>query len=102
VVLVLGGVVFVSSALLFNLGGYATLECTVKEGNLISFKLLLDRGGVVVTELSGVPEKELHKIFKGDDLQLMRTLIRICNEKLQPLHNHIENELDALNHSSMG
>ena len=74
----------------------------MREGNLISFKLLLDRGGVVVTELSGVPEKDLHKIFKGDDLKLMRTLIRICSEKLQPLHNHIENELDALNHNSMG
>lgn len=101
-VLVLGGVVFFSAALLFNLGGYAAVECIVREGNLISFKLLIDRGGVVVTELSGVPEKELHKIFKGDDLKLMRTLIRICSEKLEPLHNHIENELDALNHSSMG
>lgn len=69
-----------------------------EEGNLISFKLLLDRGGVVVTELSGIPDKELSKVFKGDDLVLMRTLLRLCNEKLQPLHRQLEEEIDALNH----
>tara|TARA_B000000557_G_C20727171_1_gene422658 strand:- start:163 stop:384 length:222 start_codon:yes stop_codon:yes gene_type:complete len=72
----------------------------MKEGNIISFKLLLDRGGVVVTELSGIPERELSKIFKDDDLILMRTLLRLCNEKLQPLHSQLEEELDALNHST--
>jgi hypothetical protein len=72
----------------------------MKEGNIISFKLLLDRGGVVVTELSGIPERELSKIFKDDDLVLMRTLLRLCNEKLQPLHSQLEEELDALNHST--
>lgn len=72
----------------------------MKEGNIISFKLLLDGGGVVVTELSGIPERELSKIFKDDDLILMRTLLRLCNEKLQPLHSQLEEELDALNHST--
>jgi|TARA_R100000081_G_C4787929_1_gene155796 hypothetical protein len=70
----------------------------MKEGNLISFKLLVDRGGVVVTEISGVPDKDLNKIFKGDELILVRTLLRLCNEKLQPLHSYLEEELDALNH----
>ena len=69
-----------------------------KEGNLISFKLLVDGGGVVVTEISGIPDKDLHKVFKGDDLKLMRTLLRLCNEKLQPLHKYLEEEIDALNH----
>ena len=72
----------------------------MKEGNLISFKLLVDRGGVVVTEISGVPDKDLNKIFKGDELILVRTLLRLCNEKLQPLHSQLEEELDALNHST--
>jgi len=69
-----------------------------KEGNLISFKLLLDRGGVVVTELSGIPDKDLSKVFKGEELVFMRTLLRLCNERLQPLHRELEEELDALNH----
>lgn len=68
------------------------------EGNLISFKLLVDRGGVVVTELSGIPDRELHKVFKGNDLVLVRTLLRLCNQKLEPLHRQLEQELDALNH----
>ena len=69
-----------------------------QEGNLISFKLLVDKGGVVVTELSGIPDKDMSKVFKGDDLVLMRTLLRLCNTKLQPLHSQLEKELDALNH----
>jgi hypothetical protein len=72
-----------------------------QEGNLISFKLLVDKGGVVVTELSGIPDKDMSKVFKGDDLVLMRTLLRLCNDKLQPLHSHLEQELDALNHSTI-
>jgi len=68
------------------------------EGNLISFKLLVDRGGVVVTELSGIPDKDMSKVFKGNDLVLMRTLLRLCNDKLRPLHSQLEQELDALNH----
>ena len=71
-----------------------------QEGNLISFKLLVDKGGVVVTELSGIPDKDMSKVFKGDDLVLMRTLLRLCNTKLQPLHSQLEKELDALNHTT--
>ena len=70
----------------------------MKEGNLISFKLLLDQKGTVVTELSGLPEEDLHKVFKENDLVLMRTLLRLCRTKLQPLHSELESELDALNH----
>lgn len=72
----------------------------MKEGNLISFKLLIDGKGTLVTELSGVPDKELHKIFKGSQLDLIRTLLRLCNNKLQPLHKNLEDELDALNHGA--
>lgn len=72
----------------------------MSDGNLISFKLLVDGGGTLITELSGVPEKDLHKAFKGEDLKLMRTLLRLCNEKLQPLHKYLEEELNALNHEA--
>jgi len=68
------------------------------EGNLISFKVLVTKTGSVVTELSGVPQQDLNKIFNGGELQLMRSLIRLSREKLEPLHDHLEAELDALNH----
>lgn len=72
----------------------------MSDANLISFKLLVDGGGTLITELSGVPEKDLHKVFKGEDLKLMRTLLGLCNEKLQPLHKYLEEELNALNHEA--
>ena len=40
-----------------------------KEGNIISFKILVNSDGHVVTEMSGIPEKDLHKIFKDDELE---------------------------------
>ena len=70
----------------------------MKEGNLIGFKVIVNSSGTVMTEMSGVPEEDLHKVFKGSDLQLMRKLIRLCSDKLQPLHTYLELELEALNH----
>jgi|TARA_E500000081_G_scaffold155504_1_gene196969 hypothetical protein len=70
----------------------------MKEGNLIGFKVVVNSSGIVMTEMSGVPEEDLHKVFKGDDLQLMRKLLKLCSEKLEPLHSYLELELEALNH----
>ena len=72
----------------------------MKDGNIITFSLLLSRKGNLITELSGVPEKHLSKIFKDEDLQLVRTLLRLCKNKLEPLHKQLENELSALNHEA--
>jgi hypothetical protein len=69
-----------------------------KDGNLISFKVLVNSSGTVMTEMSGIPEEDLHKVFKGDELQLMRKLINLCSDKLSPLHKYLEDELEALNH----
>lgn len=70
----------------------------MNEGNLIGFKVVVNSSGIVMTEMSGVPEEDLHKVFKGDDLQLMRKLLKLCSEKLEPLHSYLELELEALNH----
>lgn len=70
------------------------------EGNLVSFKVFLDYGGTVVTELSGVPEDKLHTIFKGDELQLIRRLVRSAREKLEPMHEYLEEELSAFSAAS--
>jgi len=69
-----------------------------EEGNLISFKVIVNSSGIVMTEMSGIPEEDLSKVFKGDELQLMRRIISLCNNKLSPLHNYLEEELNALNH----
>jgi len=68
-----------------------------KEGNLLSFKILVDSRGNVVTELSGLPEADISKIFKEEE---ERTLInKIVKEglvKLGTLHEYLEKELQAL------
>ena len=68
----------------------------MKEGNILSFRILIDSTGNLVTELSGLPEREAHKVFKGEDLILIRKIIREGLVKLDKLHNYLENELDAL------
>ena len=68
----------------------------MKEGNILSFSILIDKSGALVTELSGLPEREAHKVFKGDDLILIRKVIREGLLKLDKVHLYLENELDAL------
>jgi hypothetical protein len=67
----------------------------MKEGNILSFRILIDSGGNLVTELSGLPEHEAYKVFKGEDLILIRKIIREGLVKLDKLHAYLENELDA-------
>ena len=68
----------------------------MKDGNILSFRILIDKSGNLVTELSGLPEREAHKVFKGDDLILIRKVIREGLLKLDKVHLYLENELDAL------
>lgn len=72
------------------------MRVSCKEGNLISFKILIDETGTIVTELSGVPENQLHKLFKDGELMLIRKILKEARPKLEGLHNYLENELDAM------
>jgi len=69
-----------------------------KEANIIGFKVLINCEGVVVTEMSGILDNDLNKVFKGDDLLIMRNIVQLMKQKLEPLHQFLENELSALNH----
>jgi len=68
------------------------------EANLLGFKIVIDRKGRILTEMSGVPEKDLPKAFSGDDLRLMRQIQRLLRPKIQELHKFLEDEISALNH----
>jgi hypothetical protein len=68
-----------------------------KEGNLLSFKILVDSKGNVITELSGVPEKDISKIFKEkEDRTLINKIVKEGLVKLGTLHEYLEKELQAL------
>lgn len=68
-----------------------------KEGNILSFKILIDCKGKLVTELSGLPEKEINNVFKDKETQAyIRTLIREGRSKLSGLHEYLEKQIGSL------
>ena len=71
-----------------------------KEANVLGFKILINCEGVVVTEMSGIPEGDLNKVFSGDELLTMRNIVQLTKPKLEALHSFLEDELSALNHTT--
>ena len=69
-----------------------------REANILGFRILVNDRGHVVTEMSGIPEKDLHLAFKNDELLMIRNIVQLTKPKLEALHQFLENELSALNH----
>ena len=65
------------------------------EGNLASFKIFVNSKGVVMTEFSMLPPKDANKVFKDDELLLIKKLLTEAEVKLGGLHEYFENELSA-------
>ena len=68
-----------------------------KEANIVSFKVLLDSEGRLITQISNLPKEEAQRFFKGHDLKLIETLISSGLIKFGKLHYQMQNELSALN-----
>jgi hypothetical protein len=67
------------------------------EGNLLSFRIFIDKKGKVVTELSGLPENKINTVFKDEYTRsYIRTILREGHSKLDGLHAHLENQIGAL------
>ena len=45
------------------------------EANILSFHILFDTKGRLVTETSGLPIEDAQKVFKGNDLKIVQTII---------------------------
>ena len=71
-----------------------------KEANIIGFKVLINCEGIVVTEMSGIPASDLNQVFKGDELLIIRNIVHLTKPKLEALHKFLEDELNALNHTT--
>lgn len=67
-----------------------------KEGNLLSFKILIDTKGNLITEFSGLPLNKAHLVFSGHDLILIQKLIKEGRTNLDKLHDKLQKELQAL------
>ena len=66
-----------------------------KEANIISFKVIVNHSGAILTEIGGIPEDRLHEVFKGDELKLVRKIVREAKPKLEKMHDFLERELTA-------
>jgi hypothetical protein len=66
-----------------------------KEANILSFRIIVNHSGAILTELGGLPEERLHEVFKGDELALIRKIIRDAKPKLENMHEYLERELTA-------
>ena len=70
-----------------------------KEANILSYRILFDTKGQLITEISGLPIEDAGKAFSGSDWKIIQTVIREGRQKMNNIHNHLEAELDALNAS---
>ena len=68
-----------------------------KEANILSYRILFDTKGQLVTEISGLPIEDAGKAFSGSDLKIIQTVIREGRQRIFNIHNELEAELDALN-----
>jgi len=69
----------------------------MKEGNILSFKILVDSKGMLITELSGLPESEVKKVFDTEnDRAIIQKIIKEGLLKLETLHDYLEKEIQAL------
>ena len=67
-----------------------------KEGNIISFRVFIDRKGNLVTEFKNLPVEKVATIFDKTDTPFVKKIIREATPKLEVLHEYLERELSAL------
>ena len=65
------------------------------EAKLLSYTLLYDRSGKLVTERTSTDITELKKYFTLEDYETLKTIMREATQQLDTVHNHIEACLNA-------
>ena len=74
------------------------MKSSKHEANILGFSILVNQKGHVVTEMSGIADKDLHLAFKGEELEIIRNIVHLTKPKLEELHDFLERELSAMNH----
>ena len=69
-----------------------------KEANIISFKVIIDSKGLLMTEYSQLPRNKIKQCFNPQDTRIIRKVLEELEPKLKTLHTMLEQELSALNH----
>jgi len=67
------------------------------EATLLTFKVVLDVKGNIVSDLGGLPIKDVDKVFRNkEDAYVIKKIIREGTIKLQGIHKYLEDEVTAI------
>ena len=67
------------------------------EATLLTFKIVLDVKGNLVSDLGGLPITDVDKVFRNeDDAYVIKKIIREGTIKLQGIHKYLEDEVTAI------
>ena len=63
----------------------------------LCFKIVLDVKGNLVSDLGGLPIKDVDTVFKNkEDAYIIKKIIREGTLKLQGIHKYLEDEVNAI------
>ena len=65
------------------------------EANIISFRVLINSKGTLMTEYSKLPSSKVLDVFSEDEAVFIRKILRELAPKLEDLHTFLEEELQA-------
>jgi hypothetical protein len=67
------------------------------EATLLTFKIVLDVKGNIVSDLGGLPIKDVDQVFRNkNDAYVIKKIIREGTIKLQGIHKYLEDEVNAI------
>jgi hypothetical protein len=67
------------------------------EATLLTFKIVLDSKGNIVSDLGGLPIKDVDKVFKNEnDAYVIKKIINEGTLKLKGIHKYLEDEVNAI------
>ena len=67
------------------------------EATLLTFKIVLDVKGNLVSDLGGLPIKDVDRVFRNKhDAYIIKKLIREGTIKLEGIHRYLEDEINAI------
>tara|TARA_X000001316_G_C911737_1_gene26902 strand:- start:607 stop:837 length:231 start_codon:yes stop_codon:yes gene_type:complete len=66
-----------------------------KEAKLLSYTLLYDKSGNLITERTSVDIKALEEHMPKQEYETLKLILREATQKLDAVHSHIENCLNA-------
>jgi len=70
------------------------------EATLLTFKIVLDVKGNLVSDLGGLPIKDVDRVFRNkDDAYIIKKLIREGTIKLEGIHKYLEDEINAIQYA---